>query len=295
MLLAQPELAGIHFTGSTDVFRYLWRTVGANIEKYRGYPRIVGETGEGLRRRAPERRPGRARDGARSSAFGTRGRSARPRAAPTCGEPLAPPPRADPRDLAEIRMGDLAISPARERGDRRERLQEHPLLHRLREELPDATILAAEALTTPRATSWSHGRPDDEPRFRLMEEEIFGPVLTLYVSGHPLARDARARRWDEPLRAHGPSSPARKAIEEARAPSCTPRGTSTSTTSRRSRRRPAALRRLPRIGHERQGRKPLNLLRWVSPRTVKENSSREGLPLPFMALDAPPKRFNIPR
>ncbi len=43
--LAHPDLAGIHFTGSTRTFQYLWRTVGANIEKYRTYPRLVGETG----------------------------------------------------------------------------------------------------------------------------------------------------------------------------------------------------------------------------------------------------------
>jgi 1-pyrroline-5-carboxylate dehydrogenase len=43
--LADPDLAGIHFTGSTAVFQHLWRTVGQNIASYRGYPRIVGETG----------------------------------------------------------------------------------------------------------------------------------------------------------------------------------------------------------------------------------------------------------
>ncbi|WP_459182408.1 L-glutamate gamma-semialdehyde dehydrogenase [Streptomyces sp.] len=43
--LEHPELAGIHFTGSTRTFQYLWKTVGNNIEKYRNYPRIVGETG----------------------------------------------------------------------------------------------------------------------------------------------------------------------------------------------------------------------------------------------------------
>jgi 1-pyrroline-5-carboxylate dehydrogenase len=44
-LLASPHLAGIHFTGSTAVFQSLWKTVGDNLERYRGYPRIVGETG----------------------------------------------------------------------------------------------------------------------------------------------------------------------------------------------------------------------------------------------------------
>ncbi|MFD3455505.1 L-glutamate gamma-semialdehyde dehydrogenase [Streptomyces sp. NPDC058691] len=43
--LEHPDLAGIHFTGSTRTFQHLWKTVGANIEKYRSYPRIVGETG----------------------------------------------------------------------------------------------------------------------------------------------------------------------------------------------------------------------------------------------------------
>ncbi|HCB06977.1 MAG TPA: L-glutamate gamma-semialdehyde dehydrogenase [Nocardioides sp.] len=43
--LAHPDLAGIHFTGSTPTFQHLWRTVGENIESYRSYPRIVGETG----------------------------------------------------------------------------------------------------------------------------------------------------------------------------------------------------------------------------------------------------------
>src|SRR5216684_2626251 len=43
--LAHPDLAGIHFTGSTATFQHLWRTVGTNIAGYRGYPRLVGETG----------------------------------------------------------------------------------------------------------------------------------------------------------------------------------------------------------------------------------------------------------
>ena len=45
VVLADRDLAGIHFTGSTPVFQHLWRTVGENISSYRGYPRIVGETG----------------------------------------------------------------------------------------------------------------------------------------------------------------------------------------------------------------------------------------------------------
>ena len=43
--LTDPDLAGIHFTGSTGVFQHLWRTVGEHIANYRTYPRLVGETG----------------------------------------------------------------------------------------------------------------------------------------------------------------------------------------------------------------------------------------------------------
>ncbi|GAB2764740.1 L-glutamate gamma-semialdehyde dehydrogenase [Nocardioides salsibiostraticola] len=43
--LTHPDLAGIHFTGSTPTFQHLWQTIGTNISGYRTYPRIVGETG----------------------------------------------------------------------------------------------------------------------------------------------------------------------------------------------------------------------------------------------------------
>ena len=45
LLLDSPDLGGIHFTGSTEVFNGMWRKVGENIGRYKGYPRLVGETG----------------------------------------------------------------------------------------------------------------------------------------------------------------------------------------------------------------------------------------------------------
>jgi 1-pyrroline-5-carboxylate dehydrogenase len=44
-VLTQPTLAGVHFTGSTEVFNDIWKTIGASMTMYRSYPRIVGETG----------------------------------------------------------------------------------------------------------------------------------------------------------------------------------------------------------------------------------------------------------
>jgi 1-pyrroline-5-carboxylate dehydrogenase len=45
IIFNHPDFAGIHFTGSTEVFRGIWKTIGNNIGKYKSYPRIVGETG----------------------------------------------------------------------------------------------------------------------------------------------------------------------------------------------------------------------------------------------------------
>ena len=45
MIFKHPEFSGIHFTGSTSVFKSIWKTIGNNIDLYKNYPRIVGETG----------------------------------------------------------------------------------------------------------------------------------------------------------------------------------------------------------------------------------------------------------
>ncbi len=45
VIFNHPDFAGLHFTGSTQTFRYMWKLIGNNIDKYKSYPRIVGETG----------------------------------------------------------------------------------------------------------------------------------------------------------------------------------------------------------------------------------------------------------
>ena len=45
VIFNHPDFSGIHFTGSTGVFQHIWKTIGENIHKYKSYPRIVGETG----------------------------------------------------------------------------------------------------------------------------------------------------------------------------------------------------------------------------------------------------------
>jgi 1-pyrroline-5-carboxylate dehydrogenase len=45
VIFSNPDFAGLHFTGSTGVFQHIWKTIGNNIHKYKAYPRVVGETG----------------------------------------------------------------------------------------------------------------------------------------------------------------------------------------------------------------------------------------------------------
>ena len=44
--IEHPSFAALHFTGSTFIFKKLWKDIAANLDKYKGYPRIVGETGQ---------------------------------------------------------------------------------------------------------------------------------------------------------------------------------------------------------------------------------------------------------
>ncbi len=184
-VLASPHLAGIHFTGSTATFQAMWRTIGTNIASYRTYPRIVGETGgkdfvfahpsadvptlvTALVRGAFEYQ------GQKCSAAS---RAYIPRSLwPTVKEQLL-------ARVGEIRMGDPTdftnfMAAVIDRGAY-ETIMSYIDVAKASDE---AEVLAG-------------GEGDDSkgyfiqptvvlttnPRFKLMEEEIFGPVLTLYV------------------------------------------------------------------------------------------------------------------
>jgi 1-pyrroline-5-carboxylate dehydrogenase len=184
-VLAHPDLAGIHFTGSTPVFQQMWKTLGDNIAKYRSYPRVVGETG--------------------GKNFVLAHASADPAALTTAlvrgafeyqGQKCSAASRAYiPRSLwggvrrlieemvAAIRMG----SPT-DFGHFMAAVIDENSFDRIIEYVdyakgsPDAEIL------TGGKGDKSHGyfiEPTvvltKDPRFRLMKHEIFGPVLTVYV------------------------------------------------------------------------------------------------------------------
>ncbi len=184
-VLASPHFAGVHFTGSTAVFQAMWRTIGANIAKYKGYPRIVGETGgKDFVFAHASADPAALVTALVRGAFEFQGQkcSAASRAYipaslwPTVKEQLL-------AQIAEIKMG----SPLDFRNFMTAVIDQNAF--------KDHKGYIDYAKASPEAKILCGGRCDDSvgyfiqptvvqttnPKFKLMEEEIFGPVLTLYV------------------------------------------------------------------------------------------------------------------
>jgi len=183
--LASPDLAGIHFTGSTATFQAMWETVGRNIRHYRAYPRLVGETGgkdfvfahasAGLDALATALTRG---------AFEYQGQKCS--AASRAFVPASLWPRLEPRlreQVAAIRMGDVADLTNFMGAviDRNAHAQITRYLDIARRS-PHAEVLAGGLGDDSRGwfvepTIVLARRPD----LPLMREEIFGPVLTVWV------------------------------------------------------------------------------------------------------------------
>jgi 1-pyrroline-5-carboxylate dehydrogenase len=194
-LLAGPDLAGIHFTGSTPVFQSLWKTIGDNLERYRAYPRIVGETGGKDFIVAH-----RSADVDALAVAMVRGayeyQGQKCSAASRAYVPDSLWPAVRDRVVAmiqDIRIGDVAdfrnFMGAVIDDRAFARIREH--LERARKD-PGVQVVAGGG------TDDSVGyfvQPTllqvEDPEYRLMCEEIFGPVLTVHV--YP------AGRWSETL------------------------------------------------------------------------------------------------
>jgi 1-pyrroline-5-carboxylate dehydrogenase len=185
IVLASPDLAGLHFTGSTATFQSLWESIGRNIRAYRAYPRIVGETGgkDFVFAHASADVPGLATALTRG-AFEYQGQKCS--AASRAFVPASLWPAVEKllrEQVAAIRWGDV-----RDFGvfmgaviDRRawEKVKGYVDLAR---RSPDAEIITGGGCDDRTGyfvepTVVLARRPD----LPLMREEIFGPVLTVYV------------------------------------------------------------------------------------------------------------------
>ncbi len=189
-MLAHPDLAGIHFTGSTEVFRGMWQTVGANIARYRTYPRIVGETGgKDFVFAHPSADVPALVTALVRGAFEYQGQKCS--AASRAYIPESRWPEVRDRlvaDVAAIRQGDVA-----DFGVFMGAVIDAGAYRRIRGYLEFARASADAAILCGGGGDDSVGyfiEPTvvqaTDPRMRLMEEEIFGPVLTVFV--YPDAR-----------------------------------------------------------------------------------------------------------
>jgi 1-pyrroline-5-carboxylate dehydrogenase len=202
-VLAHPEFAGIHFTGSTGVFHGMWKTIAANLPRYRTYPRIVGETGgKDFVFAHPSANVDALVTALVRGAFEYQGQKCS--AASRAYVPASLWPTVKERLVAEVealRMGD----PADFRNflgaviDRKAFESINGYVDHARSS-PSARILAGGKSDA--AEGWFI-RPTvvetSDPHFKLMEEEIFGPVLTVFP--YP------DEKLDEALRACDETSP----------------------------------------------------------------------------------------
>ncbi len=183
--LASRDLAGIHFTGSTGTFQSMWATVGANIRRYRCYPRIVGETGgkDFVFAHASAEVPGLATALVRG-AFEYQGQKCSAASRAFVPQSIWPRLRRALLDqVSEIRMGDPAefthfMGAVIDRAafDTIKGYVDHARRSK------DAEILCGGGCD---ARKGYFVEPTvvlaKRPELKLMREEIFGPVLTVYV------------------------------------------------------------------------------------------------------------------
>jgi 1-pyrroline-5-carboxylate dehydrogenase len=192
--LASEELAGIHFTGSTAVFQGMWRTVGENIARYRGYPRIVGETGgKDFVFAHPSADVDAVVTALVRGAFEFQGQKCS--AASRAYIPASLWPRVEKglrKQIAEIKMGDPAdfrnfMGAVIDAGAFKTIKGYIDYAKRSK----DASIVIGGGCDARKGyfvepTVVRARRPD----FKLMREEIFGPVLTVYVYADAKLDDA---------------------------------------------------------------------------------------------------------
>ena len=184
-VMAQRALAGVHFTGSTPVFQGMWKTVGDNIASYRSYPRIVGETGGKdfvfVHESAPADEVAVA---LLRGAFEYQGQKCSAASRAYIPQSLWPAVRDRlTGDLASVKMGDVEdyqnfMGAVIDEGA----FTSISGYIDYAKSSKDAEIISGGGYD--RSRGWFIEPTvvlTTDPHFKLMEEEIFGPVLTIFV------------------------------------------------------------------------------------------------------------------
>jgi 1-pyrroline-5-carboxylate dehydrogenase len=290
--LASPELAGIHFTGSTDVFNGMWNSVGKNIGSYRNYPRIVGETGgKDFILAHPSADAEAVATAVIRGSFEYQGQKC------SASSRLYIPSNLWPEvkerlveDVGSIKMGDVSdfenfMGAVIDAGA----FETHS------QAIEEARSAGAE-IVTGGSTDDSEGYfvsptviSTDDKSFRLLRDELFGPIVTTYVYDE--------KRWDDTLELVDATAPygltgavfatERSAIDEAQDALRYAAGNFYVNDKPTG----AVVGQQPFGGSRASGTNDKagsmwNLIRWVSPRTIKETFvSATDYRYPFLGPD----------
>jgi len=184
-VLAHPDFAGLHFTGSTAVFQSMWRTIGTNIDRYRSYPRIVGETGgKDFIVAHASADPAAVATAILRGSFEYQGQKCSAASRVYAPSNLWPALRESlEREVPAMRVGDprdFRTYMGAVIDERSFRTQADAI--ELARRSPDAEVLVggdvddSEGRVVPPT-----GVTTSDPRFELMERELFGPVVPVYV------------------------------------------------------------------------------------------------------------------
>ncbi len=284
-VLADRAFAGIHFTGSTEVFQALWKQAAGNLTSYAAYPRLVGETGgKDFILAHPSADPDVLATGMLRGAFEYQGQKCSAASRAYIPDALWPQVRDRMLEmLAEVKVGDPV--------DFRNFMG--AVIDRKAFDKIKAYIDAAKRASGVKVVFGGGADDTDgyfidptileaqDPTYRTMCEEIFGPVLSVHV--YP------AGRWAETLRLVDDTSPYaltgaifaqdRRAVEEAKDALRFAAGNFYVNDKPTG----AVVGQQPFGGARASGTNDkagslLNLIRWVSPRAVKENFVPPGRP-----------------
>jgi 1-pyrroline-5-carboxylate dehydrogenase len=185
-VLASEELAGIHFTGSTATFQHLWKTIGTNIAAYNSYPRIVGETGgKDFILAHPSADPAVVKTAMTRGAFEYQGQKC------SAASRLFMPSNLWPevRDQLVQEVGGLKVGNVSDFGNFMGAVIDGNSFKTQKAAIDEANAAGSDASVL------IGGGYDDsdgwfvqptviettDPEFRTMKEELFGPVVTAYV------------------------------------------------------------------------------------------------------------------
>jgi 1-pyrroline-5-carboxylate dehydrogenase len=291
--LASPDLAGIHFTGSTTVFQDIWKTVGQNIAKYRGYPRIVGETGgKDFILAHPTADVEEVATAIVRGSFEYQGQKCS--AASRVYAPANLWPELKERLVAQVRelkMGDVA-----DFSNFMGAVIDENSFKTQKEAIEEAKSHKASSVLVGGGYDDSEGYfveptviETEDPNFRLLRDELFGPVVTTYV--YPDGK------WEETLELVDKTAPYaltgaifaddRHAVVEAEQALRYAAGNLYVNDKPTG----AVVAQQPFGGSRASGTNDKagsiwNLIRWVSPRTIKETFvPPTDYRYPFMAPD----------